>query len=737
MQPSTLNLASELQVNRVIVRNDPSSDFTLGDVTINEDMLLVQVEVALNEAFLINIESTPKMPIRAPFHELISAINAGSLDVVDMDWSDKVTRAFDQLSENEKAKAVSRYKTIAPLLEDLEGVIRNRYGEGIFQKIADDEGRSKQYVYDCFNGFFYYGQRLPALALPIGKNIFHKAKEERDIRVKQGRPNNYLAQGKVLEDFDFRAFEWGKRQYQVNNGPSIERCHLSMLKKFYYASRTRNTTEAIQRGEDRFKVKLKPVTEYPTLDQFYWWLKKEFNGVLPKRDKVRHNATEYLKDLAGRTGDAFAYDDAFGKTFELDETPFDEELVSQYDETRSTKIGKATLYFVVDRFSRYIVGIYITVESPSFKTARQAIFNAATDKTRFLEEYGFEPGEVRWDYHGVPTSLFVDNAELRNRLSEESLCDLAIKANFARGGRGDDKPHVEQMFRVFSEWFEGFSKAHQTKSLADISKQLARKHAALNMTELYIIAIVYINYHNNYRRIDDYPFTKEMLKDDVQPIPAEICAWGQKYRPGHILKYDERDLYRSLLPANEVSVHQDGIYFPGAGLWYNCEFILESGLQDRLKSQNCVGKLRARYNENLVDAILIETSDGLKLATLDVHCQAFEGMSFYEVIQQKKAMAKESAKAKPSERERMLGVVETMEKLLKDANGAKIPSAMPQIAQIKVNRKHEELFNRYSDIDRYLNAIQGEGWQSEPEESESKNPNSKSVYDDFEDDSNE
>ncbi|MHC6647644.1 hypothetical protein ACYTPF_13810 [Alteromonas sp. HB246098] len=733
MLPSTTSAASMLEVNRVVVREDDSLPFTLGDKTLAEDMLLVQVDVGLDEAFVINIESTPKMPIRLPYQALLHAINEGGLDVVDMAWDDKVMRAFDQLTQNEQARAQSRYALIASLIDDLEAVIRNSHGDGAFQRVIEQSGRSKQYVYDCFCGYLFYGQRRTALALPIGKNIFHKAKASRDIRVKQGRPNQFVARGKILDEHDFKAFAWALKKYQSRNGPSLERVFLDMQGKFYFASRTRTATGVATTNNSRFHVELKPRTERPTIAQFTYWVKKQCGGNLPKRDRRRRNPIEHSKDLAGRTGDAFGTDDGFGKTFELDETPFDEEAVSQFDETRQTKIGKPTFYFVVDRFSRYITGLYITTEAPSFKTVRQAVFNAAINKAKFLEEYGFEPGEVKWEFHGIPTTLFVDNAEFRNRKSEAAVSDLAMKVQFARRGRGDDKPHVEQLFRVFALWFKGLSKGQQSKSLADIAAQLARKHASLNLTELYIIAIIYINYHNNHRRLKDYQYCKEMLMDDVAPIPAKLCEWGQRYRPGHTMKYDERDLYRALLPVAVVSVHQRGIYFADVGLWYNCEYVLESGLQDKLVSRNRVVKLRARYNENLVDVIFLETDNGLKPATLDVRCQAFQGLSCYEATLQRKSMARDDELAKDDEIEFALGVSQAMQRILKNAQKEKQPGVMPTTATLKDNRKLEAILNRYADINKFLAAVQLDHVQIEPNALPEK-PDGKNIYDEFEED---
>lgn len=724
--------SSSLQVNRVIVRDDSSEPFQLDNITLTEDMLLVKVDLGLDLVFAINVESTPKLPISLRYNALRIAIDSQRLHVIDMAWDPKVLRAFEQLSPAEQHKAQSRYDVIAPLISDLEAVIRNSHGEGVFKKVITESGHSKQYVYDCFNAFLFYGQRRAALALPMGKNIFRLPKEKREIRVKQGRPNQITPKGKVLDEYDYHVFETGKRLYRTRNGLSIKAVYERLMQKHYFASRVRNSIQQERKTNERFKVTLKPITERPTLSQFAYWLNNEFGGNLPARDRKRKNPIEFNKDLAGRVGDAFLNDDGFGKVFELDETPFDEELVSEFDITRRTKIGKATLYFVIDRFSRYIVGIYITTEAPSYNTVRQALFNAATNKDRFLEQYGFAPGEITWDFFGVCTTLFVDNAEFRNRKSESAVSDLNIDVQFARRGRGDDKPHVEQLFRTFSLFFKGLSKAHQTKSRADIAAQLARKNAAITLTELYIIAIVYINFYNNHRRIKDYPFAREMLQDSVEPVPAKLCQWGSKYRPGHIIKYEEDELYLKLLPGKQVSVHQKGIYFPGTGLWYNSEFTFESGLQHRGDSRNAVIYFQARFNPNFIDIIFLETEQGLKPATLDMHRSgAFSGLSFYEVELQQKALKAHEENSAQELLEYRLGVQLVIEKLVKAANKERTPGTLPQLAKINENRKAEAIINRYSDIERYLEAVRaGIEPKDQPDQSE-HNDSNRSIYDDF------
>lgn len=719
-----------IEVNRVLTLSDGCESYTLGKHTLTEDMLIVQVDISINRVFAINIDSTPKLPASLPFDALCKAIEQQHMVVVDMAWDTKVMRPFELLSEREQNKAQSRYELIAPLIKDLDATIRNSHGDGLFRSVIESSGRSRQYVYDCFNAYLYYGQRKAALALSIGKNIFHVPKATREITLKQGRPNTHMARGKVLDDYDKKAFEAGWRSYQKRNGPSLRSAYGEMMRQFYFASRERQSLLEAGRTGEKYRIKLKPATERPSFHQFNYWMMTKSGGKLPKRDRARHNPIEYKKDLAGRTGDAFANIIAFGQVFELDETPFDEELVSIFDLSRQTKIAKATLYFVIDRFSKYITGLYITTEAPSFKTVRQALFNTATDKSRFLAQYGFDPNDIVWDYGGVPTTLFVDNAEFRNRISEGAVSDLQTIINFARKGRGDDKPNVEQLFRIFSQWFKGLSKAHQTKSTADIAAQLARKHACLTITELYIIAIVYINYHNNYRQIPSYRFDRAMLQDNVPPIPAKLCEWSTRYRPGYTIHYPADELYMKLLPRTTVSVHQKGIYYPKVGLWYNSEWVLKESLQDRLTSRNRVLHLGCRFNENFVDVIFLETEAGLKPATLDASCSAYSGLSFQEVERHQSEMRSTHDQAKDMELEYQLGVTEVMGSLLKQAQKEKVPGPMQKLSKINDNRKLEAVLNRYSDIERYLEAVNN-GLVANGLPEDDNNHVLPSAYDDF------
>jgi hypothetical protein len=259
----------------------------------------------------------------------------------------------------------------------------------------------------------------------------------------------------------------------------------------------------------------------------------------------------------------------------LDETPFDEEAVSAFDPTRTSKIGKPTFYFVKDSWSKCITGVHITTQNPSYDTVKEALFNCARDKAGFFEELGLPFDGSHWPIKGIPLTLYVDRAEFHNRISEGPITsNVPVTIKFTRSGRGDDKGTIEKMFDTWSEFFKGLSPAHQTKSRRDIAKQIARKHACLTIAELYEIAVVYIIHYNNHQEIKDFPAPLQMKQDGIPPIPSAVWSWGQKYRPGYLQSIPDNQLYLELLETADVTVYQDHVLLVGKGIKYTCDWVI-------------------------------------------------------------------------------------------------------------------------------------------------------------------
>jgi len=715
MMPS-ITTTKSLFLQSVITPNpDLKEELVIGAELIEEDYLVIMVDEPLNQVFMINLDSTARFPILIPYSELIECINTGIVEVLELGLDPKVTMPHELLSEKGQEKVEKRFKHILPLTLDLESVLRNGYGQNIFEdtrihasKVAGTN-KSKQYIYDTFYSWLRHGCRKQGLCMPQGKDANHKPKE-RELLIKQGRPyeKGKKPRGLLLTDYDYKVFNIGKRLYAKKNGPSIRKTINKLWRKYYVKSKTRSShSEFLETGE-KTHIELVEPHERPSYFQFYGWLLKQYKGVLPKRDRSRKNATEYAANLKGRSGNSFAHIIAPGELYQLDETPFDEELVSVYDYTRRIKLGKATLYFVRDTFSRGIAGVYITTQNPSYATVKEAIFNACRDKADFYREIGCPLDPAKWPMCGAPLAVLVDKAEFHNKISEGPIEDLPITIKFTRSGRGDDKPLAETIFNVFSNFFKGLSEAHQTKSQRDIALQLARKKAMLTIPELYQIALVFIEHYNSTHVINDYPSTKSMKEDKVPSRPNDLWHWGIRYRPGYLLDISEDELYIKLLEKGEVSINKTHILLKEKGLHYNCEWIFDEGHQDRRSSGNKVKTYSCRYFRGLVDTILICTEDGLKIATLDNLHNRFSGLSFEEVKQRKKAEDSEDEDLLEIELNSLVSIEAFTEERLKIARQQKVTGTIPTIQTIKDNRKFEALADRFYQANRFVQTVHNE-----------------------------
>lgn len=675
----------------------------IGGERIEEDYLIIMIDVGMNQVFMINLDSKARFPICVPYQELLESIDKEQVELIDMELDSRILKDEDSIPAAFKKKANRRYQDILPLITNLEATIRNSRGDNIVPEAAKAAGKRPNYIYDTFYSFLRSGCRKWGLGLPQGKDA-NRVHKERQYKVKTGRPPGE-PQGKLPDERDIRAFEWGEKLYTSTNGPSIEKVMIKIERKFYYKSKSKLSAHERRKTNELHDIKLKDADERPTTAQFKRWLLNKYGGSLPKRDKGRKNKTEYSANNAGRSGDGFIHVTAPGQMYQLDETPFDEEVVSVLDETRSTKLGKATLYFVRDTWSWAIAGVYITTENPSYATAKEALFNAIRDKEPFLKEIGSPITPKDWLIKGAPQCLLVDNAEFNNTLSEGAISDLPITIKFGRVGRGDDKGLIESMFHAFSSFFKGTSKAHQTKSSRDIATQLARKNACLNINELYIIASVYIAHFNSKKLSERYPISRVMVRDGVKPIPNQCLAWGLRYRPGGFTDLTEEEVYLRLFEKGEVSVRNDCIYLKDLQLHYNCKWTLDDHQQDDHDNKKWPS-LPCRYFRGLLDVIYICTPEGLKIATLDKRDNRFSELSAREIRDQRASEKPGTAQARAEERNSLATMDQFLTDYLTHAKNQRKPSSMPNISTIKESRKAESIFDRIQQLNRVAKVVQ-------------------------------
>lgn len=624
-------------VNQIVKSYDfVDYPITIGQQSISEDMLIIYVDYYNDAVFLINVRSTPKSPIRVSYSALMLSLSCLDIEVSHFSWEPRVIRSFDSLSQKEQKKVMERYRIIAPLIEDLEGYLYRRYKSYSISRIASEHGMSRQTVTDYLLAFFYYGKRKNALCLPVGKEI-QREKRARCLRVKQGRPNETgVLEGKLLTEMDIQYFKRITKQMECNTGANIRTyvdAYKIMIQSFYYDEKTiLDATTSRVRGK-RYDLTLLPQTEIPTYRQFTYWIQKTYGHKKIRLKNACLPSSEQQKDFNGRKGNAYANIIAPGQLYEIDETPFDEELISHLSTSDNIiHLGKPTVYIIKDVFTRYIVGFYATLDTPSYDTLRKALFNSCRDRKSWLKSIHCEDFLEEWENMGLPTTILVDNAELNNNKSEGLITDLDVTVSFTRPGRGDDKPFVESTFNSLTAFLPSLSKGHKRAGKLAQRRNDARGQAVFTLDDLNFLLMEYCCYANNHKVHNGINLDLEMVKAGISKIPNQMLKWGLKNRPGYMRHIEEKELTMKLLPRGEVSVRQKGVYLKDIRLLYTSPDILSSGLQDRSSvGSNKSNTFPCRYDPSNLDRIYVEVDGNSHVCELDENLRLFEGKSMKEI----------------------------------------------------------------------------------------------------------
>ena len=141
--------------------------------------------------------------------------------------------------------------------------------------------------------------------------------------------------------------------------------------------------------------------EVPTERQFRYFYEKEYSPIEVTRK--REGEINYLKDFRPVLGTSTSEVAGPGSRYQIDATIADVYLVSERD--REKIIGRPTLYFVVDVFSRAIVGLYIGLENASWVSAMEALIHAVCDKVSYCKKFGIDITDDMWPTVGLPEAL--------------------------------------------------------------------------------------------------------------------------------------------------------------------------------------------------------------------------------------------------------------------------------------------------------------------------------------------
>lgn len=299
-----------------------------------------------------------------------------------------------------------------------------------------------------------------------------------------------------------------------------------------------------------------------TYMQFWRWVKayRDFSA----------EVIENIPALASTSPGKSSHSSGPGEVYEADASALRVELVHKDPSGEDVRLGKPWIYLMIDRWSRYIVSVYVTFGAPSWEELKYLLliaFGPRADRFRCL---GIEIDEARWPRARIPS--VVD----RDRGSDFSA-DSTIKANVEELRMewralppqcADAKGVVERVFRdlkkyMYSTGVKGVYAMRPTSPKTKREAKTAQKTATATLQQIYRIVLKYVDQHNNSPH-SALEKNLQLAQAGVPPTPVAAYLWGCKNLTGvKLCSLSEKTLMRKLLSVGKGSISNSQVKFEG------------------------------------------------------------------------------------------------------------------------------------------------------------------------------
>ena len=646
----------------------------INDVYQYQDLSIRILKILSEHIVWIDINDVKALPEIISKTELFHAIESFEMFRIEDPFQD-VAFIQPEKDSTSQRKRDENYNLIKNIVDHEQFYIPSARSS-LINEIINSKKSTKQTIYRLLRQYWQRGQTPNAL-IPNYQNSGAKG-SKKVASQKLGR----------------------KRLYKEGTGAiitqEIERLfHLTISK--YLLSNKKHTLKYANREFQKIYRTLYPdipETEYPTLRQFQYFYHREYNEVT--RLEKRSNDIEYSKDLRQLHSTVNTQVLGPGSRYEIDATIADIYLVSNLD--RSRIIGRPTIYFVIDVFSRMVTGLYIGLENASYKTSIQALYCAFTDKVALCKKYGIDITYENWPCIGLPDAILADRAELFGHQVENLEKSFSIRLENAPPYRGDLKPIVESRFKLIQAEFKPFAKGVvQDVITKKRGGKDYRLDATLNLDEFTKIILLSVLKYNQFHQISNYDRDID-LPHDLPAVPMALWNWGIQHRTGKLRTASDQAVYVALLPREKATLSNRGLKI--FGVTYTCPELYENGWLHRQNTINRPKFLYAAYDPSNAEKIYVfYEQSSLKYweATISDYSREFRGYSFWEVWQinsvQKKNFEKQDIKNNLAQSELEQKIMDIIQQASIETP-LSTQSQKSRISEIRSNRTHEKELER-------------------------------------------
>lgn len=520
------------------------------------------------------------------------------------------------------------YERIRPLVTSVPHIYDGKRRGPLVERRAADFGCSKRTLYKDLRRWFQGGQTPDALLA----RYQNSGRRETANTGNRGRKPVPRHDGPA----DLKEVAFGYDTYQLSEEDlQFFRDHIEKTGGYLKDPRVTQASAYQRLLEEHYTTLdgngdkyIRHVGNRPTYRQFTHFLRKHYS--LEARLRSRKGDKDFELENAAKIGSVIGDCRGVGHYYEIDATIVDINVVSANDV--KSIIGKPTLYLIIDRKSRLIVGFYCGLENASWMGAMQAILSIAADKRALCDRYGVKYNPEDWPADRVfPREFLADRGEMLHSNSN-NVCDgLAITVTNLPSRMAKWKPIVECGFKLTHE-----SLADVAPSYNPVFNAVKRqgkhfdKDACLTLDEFVGIMLRTIIAHNR-KPMPKYPLSLEELTTGTQPIPIHLWNHDVPKSAGNLTRYTEAQVRQALLPKEKAVITDKGILFRDC--YYTCAEAEGRGwfVLARNKSQS---EVTVSFDYRLADRILVHSPHDRRVmleARLTTRSDRYRGLSFAEV----------------------------------------------------------------------------------------------------------
>ena len=404
------------------------------------------------------------------------------------------------------------------------------------------------------------------------------------------------------------------------------------LNKFFY---TRNQNSLPTAYTMLLKAKYcddygKLLPEYPSFNQFRYFYRKhrKMENFFISRDGIK----DYQMNNRPLLGDGVQEFAPSVGTAMLDGTICDIYLVND----KGQLIGRPVLVVACDANTSMCLGYSLSWQGGTY-SLQNLMLNILEDKVALCERMGIHITADQWTVNQLPGIMVTDGGSEYKGKTFEQIAELGVSLIHLPPYRPELKGQVEKLFDLIQNSYKDILKGKGV-IMPDFQERGShdyRKDDVLTLEEFERIVVRCIVHYNCERVIKTYPYTSEMLENNVKPYANEIWNWKVENDIGtNLISVSSKDLVLTLLPRTNGKFTKYGLKVNR--LRYHAEGYKEKYLQG--------GDVIVAYNPDNCNKVWVKEKDGsfIEFSLIESRFEDMSLDSVQEIQQKQKELMKDT-----------------------------------------------------------------------------------------------